>query len=143
MSHPYASYAARLRTVAKAATAATLLVTATLVSAPVRADVLHVIDGMFTGPEWFGPTVNKAFFPATGIKGNAYLYVDQGFSSPAALTGSPDTLYLMYDYVGTTGLGTDANSFFDIFFEVPNDNSDYLTRILPGVNQFQAFERPH
>ena len=112
----------------------------------------HVTDGSFTSPtEWAGPNVSKVFFPVVGQSGGAYLYVEQGFrqqqqplAGPNAIAlGSPDTLFLMYDYVNSNALGFNSgNAFFDVFFQVnrPVDPDDYLVRI--SASGFQAFERP-
>ena len=114
----------------------------------------HVTDGSFGFAEWSGPTVAKQFFPVAGQTGGAYLYVDQGrqssgipaFAPALSISPSPDTLYLMYDYVNSNAPGlafNNGNSFFDVFFEVKSDNSDYLVRINPGTNNFAAYERTH
>ncbi|SPE40875.1 exported hypothetical protein [Candidatus Sulfopaludibacter sp. SbA3] len=73
----------------------------------------HVTDGTFTTPgEWSCSTVSKSIFP------QAVLYADQG-------VGVDNNLYLMYDYTG----GTTPSSFFDVFFEVVPNDTDYLVRI--------------
>jgi hypothetical protein len=88
----------------------------------------HCTDGGFNlhnagsqtsdAPEWAGPNVSKTFFPlALDGSGGAYLYVEQG------ITGQPNRLYLMYDYVA----GTAAESFFNVFFQVKDE--DYLAKI--------------
>ena len=119
----------------------------------------HVTDGLFTSPgEWAGSTVSKQFFPVVGQSGGTYLYVDQsnrqnvnqtGGVSPAVVAfNSPNTLFLMYDWVnGPSGPnGTNpfnGSSFFDVFFQVnsPVNPADYLVRIFPGSNNFQGYER--
>lgn len=106
-----------------------------LAAEPARANpLLHVTDGFFTSPdEWSGPTVNTTFFPynpATNA-GGAYLYVEQGFNqiAPSAVA-LPDTLYLMYDYVFSNEAGFSAiSSFYDVFFELPQLEEDYLVRM--------------
>ena len=119
---------------------------------PVRAGQnSHVNDGLFTSDaEWSGPTVAKSFFPVVGQTGGAYLYVEQGFArqvaTSAIIISSPDTLFLMYDYVNSSSLSlTGSNAFFDVFFEVngSEESEDYLVRILTGTDSFEAFERPH
>ena len=134
----------------------------------------HVSDGQFTSPnEWTGPTVAKSFFPVQGQAGGAYLYVEQGFTAPPAsidfspldmpraigmnraqlplpepATRSPNTLFLMYDWVNSNNVFQPGSTsvFFDVFFEVnrSSDPTDYLVRIFPNSsNNFVAFERPH
>lgn len=107
---------------------------------PIACAQVHVTDGTFTTPnEWTTPTTRTLFFPLVGATGGAYLYVDQGFRT-GSTDVSPDTLFLMYDYVHGT---TQGSSFFDVFFEVPTD-ADYLVRIFPTTaDSFQAFERQH
>jgi hypothetical protein len=107
----------------------------------------HVTDGTFTSPqEWTGPVVAKQFFaPASDGSGGAFLYVEQGISSPFANDHSPfDTLYLLYDYVNSAPGGDQLNSFFDVFFQVSPTRTDYLVRILNTGNPngaFLAFEK--
>ena len=97
------------------------------VSSP-GAGLIHCTDGGFNlhnggsqisdATEWGGPNVSKTFFPlALDGSGGAYLYVEQG------VTGQPNQLYLMYDYVA----GTSAEPFFNVFFQVKDE--DYLARI--------------
>jgi hypothetical protein len=91
----------------------------------------HITDGIFSPSEWTGSTVNKSFFAlAPDGSGNAWLYVDQG----------PSTLYLGYDYVGGT-ITPNAFSFFDVFFQVPNEHEDYGVRIHSN-NTFEFFVKP-
>jgi hypothetical protein len=91
------------------------------------------------GPEWAGPNVAKATFPRVGQTGGSVLYVGQG-------TGSigPETLYLLYDYVAGPDIGFGQQgffaSFFDVFFELPNRDEDYLIRML-ATGGFQAYEK--
>jgi hypothetical protein len=88
----------------------------------------HITDGAFDSNEWNAsscPTMVKSTFSPPG----AALYVDQGQLAN-------NNLYLMYDFFG--GGGT-AASFFDVFFEVVPDNTDYLVRI-QGAG-LRAFER--
>ena len=121
----------------------------------------HVTDGVFTGgvggQEWTGPNVSKTFFPVVGQSGGAYLYVEQGSHqgspqsvslggvSPAVVSLSPGTLFLMYDWVNSVNFMVNPSSFLDVFFEVnaPVAPADYLVRMLEGSNNFLAFERPH
>jgi hypothetical protein len=49
------------------------------------------------------------------------------------------TLYLAYDYFHATTAPA-PNTFFDVFFAVPPDQTDYLVRIM-GTS-FTAFEKP-
>jgi hypothetical protein len=113
-------------------------------AAPARAQNPHVTDGTFTSPqEWdpTRPTVSRSFFaPASDGSGNAWLYVEH-FKAGG---GTPqDTLYLMYDYVGSHAVANPANSFFDVFFEVNGGKNpnDYIVRF--NNSGFNAFERPH
>ena len=118
----------------------------------------HVTDGTFTsGAEWTGTNVSKTFFPVVGPagpgqSGGAYLYVEQGnraFAgvdgiSPALVAfGSPNTLFLMYDWVNSTSFPVDARSSLDVFFQVNGsvNPADYLVRMFAGPNNFQAYER--
>lgn len=113
------------------------LLTLVLITPPPASAQVHVTDGVFTTPaEWTTPTTVSVFFPPVGVTGGAYLYVDQGFRSANPTSGSPDTLFLMYDAVRAASPG----GFFEVFFEVPAD-ADYLVVIQqPG---FAALERPH
>jgi hypothetical protein len=122
-----------------AAFAACFALTAVFVACP-SAGAQHVTDGSFTSSvEWATPTTASVFFPRVGVTGGAWLYADQGFSGfGGAGLDSPDTLFLMYDYVDPPAFGPGA--FFDVFFEVPTD-ADYLVRI--NGRGFNAFERPH
>jgi hypothetical protein len=88
---------------------------------------VHVTNGSFGPGEWTCPTVAKNTFPQVGGAGGSTLYVDQGGNN----------LYLMYDYFGG---GLSPATFFDVFFEVVPDNTDYLARITGTT--IQAFERP-
>ncbi len=98
----------------------------------------HVTDGMFTSPaEWdtSRSTVTEFHFPVVGNAGGANLFVEQ----------SGGVLYLMYDYTNSAALGLNpSNSFFDVFFQVPNDNTsggeDYVVHF--AGTSFQAFEKP-
>jgi hypothetical protein len=109
--------------------------------------VQHSTDGAFTTPAEWGNVTPQAFpfDPSTGA-GGSFLYVEQGTSGGigATATGSPgspglgNTLFLMYDYVHGTGGG--PGSFFDVFFQVPNQGTDYAVHITGGG--FQAFEKP-
>jgi len=109
----------------------------------------HAVDGAFTtASEWQGENVSRTFFPVVGQTGGAFLYVEQGFAGEVIplQVQSPNTLFLMYDYVNSDAPGfSGTNASFDVFFEAPAgpDPADYLVRILPGVNNFSAFERPH
>ncbi len=113
----------------------------------------HVTDGQFTNPLEWGTVIPSFFQQTSDGTGGAYLYVEQGFAGVSAAAGvlKPDTLFLMYDFVDsntslTPTQGHDAsNSFFDVFFQVPVDNTDYLIRILNTGNangSFLAFEKP-
>ncbi len=122
-------------------------VTASLcIGGAVGANAQHITDGMFDTGEWTGPNVNKTFFPQVGQSGGSWLYVEQTLPiSPSSGGGStPNTLFLMYDYVNSPSLGN--LNFFDVFFEVnnPNDPADYLVRIFTSGNPaFSAYERAH
>jgi hypothetical protein len=103
----------------------------------------HVTDGQFTSPsEWTGPNVATSTFAPVGNAGGAKLYVEQvlapGLTSQV-VNVTPSTLYLMYDY--TNGISQNPNSFFDIFFQVPSDQHDYLVHVTPGTGQFTAYEK--
>jgi hypothetical protein len=102
----------------------------------------HVTDGIVTPGEWPTPTSSQLFFPldtSTGA-GGAFLYVDQGSSTGGSPGGTLGTnLYLLYDYVSNT-LPPNPNSFFDVFFQVKPENTDYLVRIMGTT--FSAFEKP-
>jgi hypothetical protein len=80
--------------------------------------------------------VTPTFFPVVGNTGGAYLYADQGLGTQAG------NLYLLYDYVNSpnAGLGP-TNSFFDVFFQVPNENTDYVAQFALN-GQVTLFEKP-
>ena len=100
--------------------------------------VVHTTDGMFTSPaEWdtSRPSVTEFTFPVVGNTGGANLFVEQ----------SNGSLFLMYDYVNSNALGLNQNnSSFDVFFQVPNDNTkggeDYVVHF--AGTSFEAFEKP-
>jgi len=90
--------------------------------------------------EWGGrATVSKSFFPVVGQTGGAFLYVEQ--ATGAAANGTE--LYLMYDYVNSNALGINGgNSFFDVFFQVTPEHTDYVVRITnSALAAFDDFER--
>lgn len=107
---------------------------------PARAVVaaLHTTDGVFTNAaEWdtARPTVTEVTFPVVGTHGGANLFVEQ----------SGGVLFLMYDYTNGNALGmSPGNASFDVFFQVPNDNTnggeDYVVHMV-GTS-LQAFEKP-
>ena len=118
----------------------------------------HVTDGVFTsGAEWTGTNVSKTFFPAVGPdgpaqSGGAYLYVEQGnrqfnqlktINPELVAFGTPNTLFLMYDWVNSVKFAVDAHSFLDVFFQVNGSvhAADYLVRMFAGTDNFQAYER--
>lgn len=93
----------------------------------------HTVDGAFSSPaEWQNcSTAISSFFPLTADgAGGAYLYVDQGRGS--------HTLNLLYDYVN--GTSHSSNSFFEVFFQVQPQDTDYLVQITG--NTLTAFEKP-
>ena len=104
--------------------------------------VTHITDGIITPGEW--PTATSSQFtfpfdPSTGA-GGSVLYVDQGTAAggpPGGMLGT--TLYLAYDYIHAT-TPPSSNTFFDVFFAVPPDQSDYLVRIT-GTS-ITAYEKP-
>src|SRR5438132_1796862 len=105
------------------------------------ATVFHVTDGVFTPGEWPTATSKQLFFPfdaSTGA-GGAWLYVDQGSSDGGPPFGNNfgSNLYLLYDYVQATTAPT-SSSFFDVFFQVPPQQTDYLVRIIGTT--FTAYE---
>jgi hypothetical protein len=97
----------------------------------------HVTDGAFGTNEWNGPNVVKDSFPVVGNSGGAFLYVDQGAGFQAG------TLYLLYDYVNSpnAGFGNASTSFFDVFFQVKSDNTDYVAQFGSDGN-VSLFEKP-
>jgi hypothetical protein len=119
-----------------------LLLSTARVHAVTGGQTPHLTDGIVTPGEWPTPTSAQQFFtfnPATGA-GGAYLSVDQG----SALGGSPNgslgtNLYLLYDYVQATSAPT-PSTFFDVFFQVAPEQTDYLVRI-QGTT-FTAYEKP-
>jgi len=106
----------------------TLLIAAAAIAH--AAGCTHNTDGVFLPGEWNCSTVVKATFPLAPGGGGAALYVDQG-------QAGDNNLYLMYDYFTAPPTST----FFDVFFEVVPDQSDYLVRIGTGGIQ-NAWERP-
>src|ERR1700687_6132676 len=96
----------------------------------------HTADGIFTNPnEWntARATVSKQIFTkGTDGSGGAALYVEQ-FSN---------TLNLMYDYFNPQP-GFGPNTGFDVFFQVPSDNEDYLVQIRgSSPSNFKVFTKP-
>jgi hypothetical protein len=64
------------------------------------------------------------------------LYVDQGLGEQAG------NLYLLYDYVNSNNAGFGpANSFFDVFFQVDTDKTDYVAHFAFD-GQVTLFEKP-
>jgi hypothetical protein len=107
------------------------------VDASVIVSTNHITDGQFGQNEWTGThVVTPTFFPVVGDTGGAYLYADQGLGTQAG------NLYLMYDYVNSpiTGFGQ-ANSFFDVFFQVDSDHTDYVAHFASD-GQVSLFEKP-
>jgi PEP-CTERM motif len=97
----------------------------------------HTTDGVFTNSaEWdtTRPSVTEVSFPVVGNTGGANLFVEQGGG----------VLYLMYDYTHSPAGMTPSNATFDVFFQVPNDNTtggtDYVVSFTHGG--FEAFEKP-
>jgi hypothetical protein len=114
-----------------------------MAAGPVNAgSVPHITDGIITPDEWPTATSSQLTFPfdpSTGA-GGSVLYVDQGTTagaSPGGMLGT--TLYLAYDYFQATTPPT-PSTFFDVFFAVPPDHTDYLVQIM-GTS-FTAFEKP-
>jgi hypothetical protein len=111
-----------------------------LLAGPGRAQ--HVTDGVFTsGAEWSGPFVVTAQFSTVQVgsqqNGGSTLYVER---VPGVTDGG--ILFLMYDFTNSPALGLNpGNSFFDVFFEIPNEGEDYVVRILPGTDNFVAVEK--
>jgi hypothetical protein len=97
----------------------------------------HITDGQFDANEWTGThPVTPVFFPVVGNTGGAYLYADQGLGTQAG------NLYLLYDYVNSNNAGFGpANSFFDVFFQVASDNTDYVAHFAFD-GQVTLFEKP-
>jgi len=114
-----------------------------MAAGPVNAgSVSHITDGIITPGEWPSATSSQLTFhldPSTGA-GGSVLYVDQGTAAggpPGGMLGT--TLYLAYDYTQATTPPT-STTFFDVFFAVPPEQTDYLVRIT-GTG-FTAFEKP-
>jgi hypothetical protein len=127
----------------RAARLGVALVLLFMAAGPVNAgSVPHNTDGIITPGEW--PTATSSQFtfpfdPSTGA-GGSVLYVDQGTAAggpPGGMLGT--TLYLAYDYFHATTPPT-STTFFDVFFAVPPEQTDYLVRIM-GTS-FTAFEKP-
>jgi hypothetical protein len=127
----------------RAARLGVALVLLFMAAGPVNAgSVPHITDGIITPGEW--PTATSSQFtfpfdPSTGA-GGSVLYVDQGTAAggpPGGMLGT--TLYLAYDYFNATTPPT-PSTFFDVFFAVPPDQTDYLVRIM-GTS-VTAFEKP-
>jgi hypothetical protein len=94
---------------------------------------VHVTDGQFTTPaEWTQPTSSVTHFPVVGSSGGADLHADSDNTN----------LYLMYDAQNTTALGLNqANSFFNVFFQVTSEQEDYLVHIVSQTGAFTAYEK--
>jgi hypothetical protein len=114
-----------------------------MAAGPVNAgSVPHITDGIITPGEWPTATSSQITFPfdpSTGA-GGSVLYVDQGTSAggpPGGTLGT--TLYLAYDYFQAT-TPPSSTTFFDVFFAVPPDQTDYLVRIT-GTS-ITAYEKP-
>jgi hypothetical protein len=122
----------------------TSLVFLLLACAPASGGIVtgHLTDGIVAPGEWTTPTTAFVPFPfdsSTGA-GGATLYVDQGSSTGGSPNGGlGSNLYLLYDYVNATSAPT-PNTFFDVFFQVQPENTDYLVRIMGST--FTAFEKP-
>ena len=97
---------------------------------------VHVTDGTFTSQnEWNTgrSTVNKQVFAkGSDGSGGAALYAEQ----------SGGKLFLMYDYFNPqAGLTGNPTTFFDVFFQVPSDNEDYLV-VIPAFGSLSVFTKP-
>jgi hypothetical protein len=106
----------------------------------------HTTDGVFSANEWNGPNVVSTSFPLVGSSGGAVLYVDQGFpqvNAAIAPVPSPTTLFLGYD-IATNPAGATAptaSSFFDVFFQVASEHTDYDARIHQN-GTVELFQKP-
>jgi hypothetical protein len=113
---------------------------------------LHVADGTFGDQEWTAsstngsparPSVSVQSFTVAGNPQGAYLFAEQTLNGNPT-SGPGNQLHLMYDFVASpTVLGALAgasNSFFDVFFQVPTTNTDYVVHLT--ANGFQAYEKP-
>lgn len=105
----------------------------------------HVTNGQFDPNEWTGPLATGVASPdypfnPSDNTGGAWLYAEQ------VTTGPFNTLYLMHDYTSSPDAGglTAANSYFDVFFQVPSQDRDYVVRMFQNPDTsfgFRAVEK--